>query len=210
MDERIFGYVRVSSKDQNEDRQIIAMEEFGVPPKNMVCEKLSGKDFNRPGYRKLIRKMRAGDILVIKSIDRLGRNYEEILEQWRKLTKEKQIAIVVLDMPLLDTRQGRDLTGTLIADIVLQILSYVAQAEREATKQRQREGIAIAKREGKYKGRKPKEPDNFAEVYSEWINGKITAVAASRVLGISRGTFYNKAEKYRIKLEVENGRRVSE
>ena len=192
MDERIFGYVRVSSKDQNEDRQIIAMEEFGVPPKNMVCEKLSGKDFNRPGYRKLIRKMRAGDILVIKSIDRLGRNYEEILEQWRKLTKEKQIAIVVLDMPLLDTRQGRDLTGTLIADIVLQILSYVAQAEREATKQRQREGIAAAKAKGVHFGRIPIErPDNFNEVKAAWESGELSGRGAARLLGVSHTSFRN-------------------
>ena len=142
-----YGYIRVSTKEQNENRQIIAMQEFGVADSHIVLDKQSGKDFERPGYRRLVRKLKAGDTLVIKSIDRLGRNYDEILEQWRLLTKEKQIAIVVLDMPLLDTRQGRDLTGVLIADIVLQLLSYVAQTEREFNRQRQAEGIAAAKSE---------------------------------------------------------------
>ena len=140
-----YGYVRVSTKEQNEDRQMIAMREFGVAEERIVLDKQSGKDFQRPGYRRLMRKPKAGDTLVIKSIDRLGRNYDEILEQWRLLTKEKQVAIVVLDMPLPDTRQGRDLTGVLIADIVLQLLSYVAQTEREFNRQRQAEGIAAAK-----------------------------------------------------------------
>ena len=137
MQEQTYGYVRVSSRDQNEDRQVIAMAAFGIASSNIICDKQSGKDFERPGYRKLMKKLQPGDTLVIKSIDRLGRNYDEILEQWRVLTKERQIAIVVLDMPLLDTRQGRDLTGTLIADIVLQLLSYVAQTEREFIHQRQ-------------------------------------------------------------------------
>ena len=140
-----YGYVRVSTKDQNESRQMAAMQEFGVGDGCIILDKQSGKNFDRPGYRRLVRKLKAGDTLVIKSIDRLGRNYDEILEQWRLLTKEKQIAIVVLDMPLLDTRQGRDLTGVLIADIVLQLLSYVAQTEREFNHQRQAEGIAAAK-----------------------------------------------------------------
>ena len=145
MDTKIYGYVRVSSKEQNEDRQVVAMREFGVRDKNIVVEKQSGKDFDRPLYQRMVKKMKTGDTLVIKSIDRLGRNYDEILEQWRFLTKEKDIAIVVLDMPLLDTRQGRDLTGVLISDIVLQLLSYVAQTEREFIRQRQKEGIAAAR-----------------------------------------------------------------
>ena len=197
MDERIFGYVRVSSKDQNEDRQIIAMEEFGVPPKNMVCEKLSGKDFNRPGYRKLIRKMRAGDILVIKSIDRLGRNYEEILQQWRILTKEKGVDIVVLDMPLLDTRRGKDLMGTFLSDIVLQVLSFVAENERTNIKQRQAEGIAAAKAQGIKFGRPPLPlPDNFYEVHKAWRSKKITLKQAAEACNMPVGTFYGKARKF--------------
>ena len=147
-----YGYVRVSTKEQNEDRQIIAMEEFGIAADCIVLDKQSGKDFERPGYQKLVHSLKAGDTLVIKSIDRLGRNYEEILEQWRLLTKEKQVAIVVLDMPLLDTRQGRDLIGVLIADIVLQLLSYVAQTEREFNRKRQAEGIAAAKARGVQEG----------------------------------------------------------
>lgn len=140
MENQMYGYIRVSTREQNEDRQVIAMREFGVPDSNMVTDKQSGKDFARPGYRRLLRKLKPGDTLVLKSIDRLGRNYDEILEQWRLLTKEKRVEIVVLDMPLLDTRQGRDLMGTLIADIVLQLLSYVAQTEREFIRQRQAEG----------------------------------------------------------------------
>ena len=147
-----YGYVRVSTKEQNEDRQTIAMREFGVQNDSIIMDKQSGKDFDRPGYRRLVRKLKAGDTLVIKSIDRLGRNYDEILEQWRLLTKEKQVAIVVLDMPLLDTRQGRDLTGVLITDIVLQLLSYVAQTEREFNRQRQAGGIAAAKAKGVHFG----------------------------------------------------------
>ena len=148
MENQIYGYIRVSSRDQNEDRQVIAMREFGIAEKNLVIDKQSGKDFARPGYRRLLRKLKPNDTLVIKSIDRLGRNYDEVLEQWRLLTKEKQVDIVVLDMPLLDTRKGRDLIGTLISDIVLQLLSYVAQTEREFIHQRQAEGIAAAKARG--------------------------------------------------------------
>ena len=143
-----YGYVRVSSKDQNEDRQMVAMQVFGIERKNIYVDKVSGKDFERPQYKRLIRRLKNGDTLVIKSIDRLGRNYHEILDQWRVITKEKRAAIVVLDMPLLDTRQGRDLTGTLIADIVLQLLSYVAEMERNYIRQRQAEGIAAAKQRG--------------------------------------------------------------
>lgn len=153
----MYGYVRVSSKDQNEERQIVALQEFGIDLKQIYLDKQSGKDFERPQYQKLIKRMRAGDTLVIKSIDRLGRNYDEILMQWRMITKQKRAAIVVLDMPLLDTRQSRDLTGTLIADIVLQLLSYVAQTEREFIRQRQQEGIAVAKARGVRFGRAPME-----------------------------------------------------
>lgn len=148
MENKMYGYIRVSSRDQNEERQVIAMRSFGVADKDMYCDKQSGKNFDRPQYMKLIRKISKGDTFVIKSIDRLGRNYDEILEQWRLITKKKEAAIVVLDMPILDTRQGRDLTGTLIADIVLQLLSYVAQTEREFIHQRQAEGIMAAKARG--------------------------------------------------------------
>lgn len=149
----IYGYVRVSTREQNEERQLIAMREFGVD--RIFTDKQSGKDFLRPEYQKLLRKLKKDDVLVVKSIDRLGRNYDDILVQWREITKEKQAAIVVLDMPLLDTRQNRDLTGTLIADIVLQLLSYVAQTERELIRQRQREGIDAAKERGVRFGREP-------------------------------------------------------
>lgn len=169
MENTTYGYVRVSTKDQNEARQIIAMEGFGIDRNHIFLDKQSGKDFNRPQYQKLIRKLKKGDTLVIKSIDRLGRNYNEIIEQWRIITKEKEAAIVVLDMPLLGTRQGRDLTGTLIADIVLQLLSYVAQTEREFIKRRQAEGIAAAKAKGVRFGARPMEkPENFAEVLKKW------------------------------------------
>ena len=165
MEEMVLGYVRVSTKDQNEDRQILAMQEFGVPKKQIFMDKLSGKDFNRPQYKRLLRRLKPGDVLAVKSIDRLGRNYSEIQEQWRLITKEKRAHIVVLDMPLLDTRQkGKDLTGTFIADLVLQILSYVAQMERENIKQRQAEGIAAAKAKGVRFGReKMPIPDRFYE-----------------------------------------------
>ena len=164
-----YGYIRVSTKEQNEDRQIIAMREFGIVDSHIVLDKQSGKDFERPGYQRLVRKLKAGDTLVIKSIDRLGRNYDEILEQWRILTKEKHVAIIVLDMPLLDTRQGRDLTGVLIADIVLQLLSYVAQTERDFNHQRQAEGIAAAKAKGIHFGRKFKDRgENYESVMVAW------------------------------------------
>ncbi len=185
-----YGYVRVSTKEQNEDRQMIAMREFGVEESHIILDKQSGKDFERPGYRKLLRKLKAGDTLVIKSIDRLGRNYEEILEQWRLLTKEKQVAIVVLDMPLLDTRQGRDLTGVLIADIVLQLLSYVAQTEREFNRRRQAEGIAAAKARGVHFGRKFKDRgENYESVMAAWQEGKISGRAAAKELGVAHETF---------------------
>jgi len=185
-----YGYVRVSTKEQNEHRQIIALREFGIADKRIFMDKQSGKDFQRTNYNRMVRKLKTGDTLVIKSIDRLGRNYEEILEQWRIITKEKQVAIVVLDMPLLDTRQHRDLTGMLIADIVLQLLSYVAQTEREFIRQRQAEGIAAAKERGVQFGRKPLDrPDEFYSLRLQWLDGIISARAAARCLGITHSTF---------------------
>lgn len=190
-----YAYIRVSSKEQCEDRQLLAMLEFGVPQSSIVLDKQSGKDFERPGYKRLLKKLKPGDTLVIKSIDRLGRNYDEILEHWRLLTKEKEIAIVVLDMPLLDTRQGRDLTGVLIADIVLQLLSYVAETEREFIRQRQAEGIAAAKRRGIKFGRTAKErPPEFESLKNAWMNGEISARNAAKQLGICHTTFVNWAK----------------
>ena len=186
----VYGYVRVSAKDQNEDRQIIAMREVGVSEKNIYMDKQSGKDFKRKQYKRLVRKMKKDDLLYIKSIDRLGRNYEEILEQWRVITKEKRAAIVVLDMPLLDTRQNRDLAGTLIADIVLQLLSYVAQTEREFIRQRQAEGIAAAKARGVRFGRQPMlRPENFPLMRQRWERGEISARQAAAQLKITHRTF---------------------
>lgn len=191
MNKTIYGYMRVSTRDQCEDRQRIALLEFPVHEKNIYMDKLSGKDFNRPQYRNLMRRMRPGDTLVIKSIDRLGRNYEEILEQWRVITKEKHVDIVVLDMPLLDTRQrGKNLIGTFVADLVLQILSYVAQTERENIRQRQREGIAAAKLRGVQFGRPRKEvPEDFWNLKSSWERGEINSRDAARQIGIAQDTF---------------------
>lgn len=193
----IYGYIRVSSRDQNEDRQRIALKEVGVPEKNIYLDKQSGKDFNRPHYRKLLREMGKNDLLYIKSIDRLGRNYEEILQQWRMLTKEKGIDIVVLDMPLLDTRRGKDLMGTFLSDIVLQVLSFVAENERTNIRQRQAEGIAAAKAKGIKFGRPPLPlPDNFYEVHRAWRAKKITLNEAARACNMPVGTFYGKARKF--------------
>lgn len=190
MENTTYGYMRVSTKDQNEARQMIAMQEFGIDEKHIFLDKQSGKDFNRPQYQKLIRKLKKGDTLVIKSIDRLGRNYDEIIDQWRTITKEKEVAIVVLDMPLLDTRQGRDLTGTLISDIVLQLLSYVAQTEREFIKRRQAEGIAAAKAKGVKFGAQPMlRPTNYPEKLAQWQSGDISAREAARQLGVTHKTF---------------------
>lgn len=191
MESKIYGYIRVSTKEQNEDRQLIALREFPVLVNNIYMDKLSGKDFNRPQYRKLLRKIRPGDIVVIKSIDRLGRNYEEILLQWRIITKEKQVDVVVLDMPLLDTRKsGNDLTGTFVADLVLQILSYVAQTERENIHQRQKEGIAAAKLRGVRFGRPRKPiPEGFWQLKVDWENKKITSREAAQQLSIAQDTF---------------------
>lgn len=194
MEGNTYGYVRVSTREQNDARQLAAMREFGVVEENIVTEKLSGKDFNRPLYQKLVRKLRNEDVLVVKSIDRLGRNYEEILEQWAFITKERKAAIVVLDMPLLDTRQGRDLTGTLISDIVLQLLSYVAQTERENIRQRQAEGIAVAKANGVRFGVPRRAlPDNFEELREAWRGGQMTLRAAAETCGIPKSTFRDAA-----------------
>ena len=204
--EKVYGYIRVSSKDQNEDRQRIAMREFGVPDDCLFMDKQSGKDFERPGYKRLLRRIKPGDTLAIKSIVRLGRNYEEILEQWRFITKERQAAIVVLDMPLLDTRQGRDLTGMLIADIVLQLLSYVAQTEREFIRQRQAEGIAAAKARGVRFGRKPMErPPEFQSVLADWQSKQCSARKAAERLGITHRTFIKWAEEYKSDDEKSRG-----
>ena len=184
------GYARVSTVDQNEARQMEAMREDGVD--RIYMDKKSGKDFNRPEYQKMISELHKGDVLVIHSIDRLGRNYEEIITEWRKITKEIEADIIVQDMPLLNTSQNKDLTGTLIADIVLQLLSYVAQRERENIRQRQKEGIAIAKARGKYKGRAKKEIDKklFEDTKARWQNGEITKIQFAEIIGVSRGTLY--------------------
>ena len=185
-----YGYARVSTKEQNAERQLIALTGFGIVESAIFVDKQSGKDFERTQYRRLMRKLKDGDTLVVKSIDRLGRNYEEILEQWRVITKEKRAAIVVLDMPLLDTRQNRDLTGTLIADIVLQLLSYVAQTEREFIRQRQAEGIAAAKARGVRFGRQPMQrPENFLSLQQQWEHGEISARQAAEQLKITHRTF---------------------
>ena len=196
MEGTTYGYVRVSTREQNEARQLAAMREFGVEDERIVVEKLSGKDFRRPRYQRLVTGLRQKDVLVIKSIDRLGRNYTEILEQWAIITKEREAAIVVLDMPLLDTRQGRDLTGTLISDIVLQLLSYVAQTERENIRARQAEGIAAAKQRGVRFGRERIElPDTFADLAYLWQEGGISSRRAAQELGISYKTFQRRAKE---------------
>jgi DNA invertase Pin-like site-specific DNA recombinase len=193
----VYGYIRVSSKDQKEDRQQIALKEVGVELRNIYIDKQSGKDFNRPQYKKMLRKLKKDDLLYIKSIDRLGRNYEEILQQWRILTKEKSVDIVVLDMPLLDTRRGKDLIGTFLSDIVLQVLSFVAENERTNIKQRQAEGIAAAKAQGIKFGRPPLPlPDNFYEVHKAWRSKKITLKQAAEACNMPIGTFYGKARKF--------------
>lgn len=186
-----YGYIRVSSRDQNEDRQLIAMHNYGIDDKHIILDKQSGKDFNRPGYQKLLRRLRPGDCLVFQSIDRMGRNYDDILEQWRIITREKRSDIVILDMPLLDTRvRDRDFTGTFLADLVLSILSFVAQTEREFISRRQAEGIAAAKARGVRFGRPPKvRPDNYAEVKLAWQQKRLSARRAAQALGITHNTF---------------------
>ena len=188
--EQIYGYARVSTKEQNEARQLTALREMGIPSENVYLDKQSGADFERVQYRRMLRRLGPGDTLIVKSIDRLGRNYTEILEQWRIITKSKRAAIVILDMPLLDTRQNRDLTGTLIADIVLQLLSYVAQTEREFIRQRQAEGIAAAKARGVRFGRQPMlRPENFPLMRQRWERGEISARQAAAQLKITHRTF---------------------
>lgn len=195
----IYGYVRVSSTDQNEDRQLIALREQGVDEKNIFIDKQSGKDFERPNYKKLVSKLKAGDLLYIISIDRLGRNYEEIQKQWRVLTKEIGIDICVLDMPMLDTRNGKDLMGTFIADLVLQILSFVAQNERENIKKRQTEGIAAAKAKGVKFGRPEKEvPDDFGKIVRAWEQKKLPFEEVLKKCGMSEATFYRRLREYRL------------
>ncbi len=190
----IYGYIRVSSKDQNEDRQLIALQDIHIPEKNIFLDKQSGKDFARPAYRRLVRRLKKDDLLYIKSIDRLGRNYGEILEQWRILTKEKGVDIVVLDMPLLDTRRGKDLMGTFLSDIVLQVLSFVAENERTTIRQRQAEGIAAAKARGVKFGRPARPlPDNFHAVHRAWRNKELTLKQAAAACAMPPGTFYAKA-----------------
>ena len=192
----IYGYIRVSSIDQNENRQLLAMHEKQIPAKNLYIVKQSGKDFERPNYKKLVKKLKPGDLLYILSIDRLGRNYKEIQEQWRILTKEKEIDICVIDMPLLDTRNGKDLIGTFIADLVLQILSFVAHSERENIRKRQAEGIAAAKNRGVKFGRLERPlPDNFNQVHQDWRNKKMTLQQAANACEMPVGTFYAKAVK---------------
>lgn len=192
-----YGYIRVSGADQNEARQVIAMREAGLDGNHIYMDKQSGKDFERPAYQRLVRRLRPGDLLCVQSIDRLGRNYEEVREQWRVLTKEKRVNIRVLDMPLLDTRQGKDLMDTFIADLVLQILSFVAQSERESIKKRQAEGIAAAKAKGIRFGRVPKPlPENFHVVYQRWKSGEITGTAAAKECKMPLSTFRYRAEIY--------------
>ena len=187
-----YAYIRVSTKEQNIDRQISAIEAYHIPKKNIYCDYQSGKDFDRPEYKRLLRRLKEGDLLIVKSIDRLGRNYNDILTQWQFITKERKADILVLDMELLDTRsKNGNLTGTLIADLVLQILAYVAQTEREFIRQRQAEGIAAAKISGKKLGRKPIEiPGKFEQTFQEWKQGRITGEQAAKDLGVSRSTFY--------------------
>ena len=196
----VYGYVRVSSTDQNEDRQMIALRQKNIAERNIYIDKLSGKDFNRPSYKKLIRKLKKGDLLYILSIDRLGRNYEEIQNQWRVITKEIGVDVCVIDMPLLDTRQGKDLMGTFIADLVLQILSFVAQNERENIRKRQLQGITAAKANGVRFGRPEKElPEDFVLLMKQWEKKKITLPEVLKQCKMSESTFYRRLREYRIK-----------
>ncbi len=193
----VYGYIRVSSTDQNEDRQLVALQGRAVPERNIYMDKQSGKDFDRPQYKRLVKKLRAGDLLYILSIDRLGRNYKEIQDQWRVLTKEVGADICVLDMPLLDTRNGKDLMGTFIADLVLQILSFVAQNERENIRKRQAPGIAAAKARGVRFGRPPRPlPPNYQGAYLRWKKGVITGTAAARECGMPLSTFRYRSKRF--------------
>ena len=199
MDNKIYGYIRVSSQEQNEDRQLIAMAEVGVPRENIYMDKQSGKDFERPQYKRLMKKLHEGDVLFIKSIDRLGRNYEEIQNQWRIITKEKRVDMVVIDMPLLDTRKDKNLLGTFISDLVLQLLSFVAENERVNIRQRQAEGIAAAKKRGVKFGRPVKEmPPNFEELLEKWSKNELTMQDITTEYSMSESTFYRRLREYRV------------
>ena len=202
---KTYGYIRVSSSDQNEDRQIIAMNNLKIPPAQIYIEKQSGKDFDRPTYKILTEKLQSGDLLYIKSIDRLGRNYDEIQNQWKILTKERNIDIAVIDMPLLDTRNGKDLVGTFLADIVLQILSFVAQNERETIRKRQAEGIEAAQLRGVRFGRPEKDmPDNFEDLLGQWEQRYIKTSEILRICGISRSTLYLKFKEYKLLSQIKH------
>lgn len=193
----VYGYIRVSSVDQNEDRQAIALRGRGIPEQNIFMDKQSGKDFERPQYKRMVKKLKPGDLLCVLSIDRLGRNYNEIQDQWRKLTKDVGVDVSVIDMPLLDTRNGKDLMGTFIADLVLQILSFVAQNERENIRKRQAQGIAAAKARGVKFGRPPRPlPESYHSAYQRWKAGKITGTAAAKECGMPLSTFRYRAEIY--------------
>lgn len=201
----VFGYVRVSSKDQNEDRQVISMREMQIPEENIFIDKQSGKDFNRPQYKKLLRKVKPDDLIYIKSIDRLGRNYAEILDQWKVITKDKRVDLYVMDMPILDTRREKNLLGTFISDLVLALLSYVAENERINIRQRQAEGIAAAKARGVHFGRRPNPlPENFYEVYQLWKMKKISVSEAAKQCGMPQTTFFERARAYE-KSTLQNG-----
>lgn len=195
-----YGYVRVSALDQNEARQLLEMQRLGLKEEYVYVDKQSGKDFNRPNYKRLLPVLKAGDLLYVKSIDRLGRNYKEIQEQWRILTKEKGVDVVILDMPLLDTRTAKDLLGTFIADLVLQVLSFVAQSERDNIRKRQEEGIRAAKLRGVEFGRPSIEiPNNFVHLVNQWEQGKISALEAANASKMSISTFYRRLRELRLK-----------
>ena len=196
--QRIYGYVRVSSREQNEDRQIIAMKEHQIPEKNIYIDKQSGKDFCRPEYRRLMKKVKPDDLIYIKSIDRLGRNYTEIIEQWKIITKDKKVDIYVIDNPLLDTRRGKDLMGTFLSDVVLSVLSYVAENERDNIKQRQAEGIAAAKKRGIIFGRPVKTPpEDFQNIIERWKKGELKINEAAGLCDMSESTFYRRLREFR-------------
>lgn len=201
----VYGYVRVSSKDQNEDRQVITMREMQIPDENIFIDKQSGKDFNRPQYKKMLRKVKPDDLIYIKSIDRLGRNYAEILDQWKVITKDKRVDLYVMDMPILDTRREKNLLGTFISDLVLALLSYVAENERANIRQRQAEGIAAAKARGVHFGRRPNPlPDNFYDVYQQWKMKKFSVSEAAKRCGMAQTTFFERARAYE-KSTLSNG-----
>ena len=204
-DIKTYGYIRVSSKDQNEDRQLIAMREKNVPDRNLFIDRQSGKDFDRPAYKALLKKLRKGDVLVVKSIDRLGRNYREIMEQWRIITREKCADIIIIDMPLLDTTNSKDLLGTFISDIVLQLLSFVSENERENIRRRQAEGIAAAKARGvRWGGTYKPMPDDFARLYERWTNKEITIAEFAQRCDVCESTLFKRIREYRQKLNGQS------